>query len=82
MSADSIDVIDSITVEVEIQEVKTYIYYETSEDVNDHSDVIAIKYENVEISEHIAPMFTDDELMTSDELETELSLNNIKAIAE
>ena len=81
MSADSIDVLDEIKVEVHYNNVKSYIYHESSEDVRDHKEVTEIYYEGRNITNELG-MFTDDELIASDTLETELSLTSIKALAE
>ena len=87
MSADSIDVVDTIQIEVEIR--KDYAekvfhtnWESTPQDTSDPEHISEIKYENIEISEHIDPMFTDEQLIACDgTLETEMSLETIKALS-
>ena len=83
MSPDSIDEGESILIEVEYTEGETVRGGEWDEQVWTPEEVTSIKYENIEISEHITPMFTDEELIASTgELETEMSLETIKELTQ
>ena len=81
MSTDSIDVLNKIQIEIEYTpesfgERMSYDikpdYYEATVDV--------IRYEGVKIT-GLLPMFTDEELIANDTLETEKSLQTIKQLA-
>jgi len=81
MSADSIDVLDTIEVEVEIKEaVAAPItgYFETPEP-GEPAEVLAIHYQGVEVSHLIHTMFSDEDLIgAASTLETEHSLTEVK----
>jgi hypothetical protein len=84
MSADSIDVLDSIKIEVwynEGKEIFTTTWNATPEP-NQDAEITSIEYEGVEVSELIGTMFSDEELLNAQsEVETEESLLPIKLIA-
>jgi len=81
MTADSIDVLDTIEIEVEIKEaVEAPItgYFDTPEP-GEPAEVLAIHYQGVEVSHLIHTMFSDEDLMSGvSSLETEKSLTGIK----
>ena len=82
MSPDSIDVLDTIQIEVEVQEAKlTPAIGILNAPEYEPEEVHSVMYENNEISRHICGMFTDDELINNSELETEMSLETIKELA-
>ena len=82
MSADSIDVLDEIKVEVWVKEESyTPSCHWESEPLYNPAEVTEINYEG-RIITNLLPMFTDEELIENDTLETETSLTSIKAITE
>ena len=81
MSSDSIDVLDTIEIEVEIKEAVYNPFtdhYETP-DAGEPAEVLAIHYQGVEVSHLIHTMFSDEDLIDGvSDLETEHNLTGIK----
>ena len=82
MSADSIDVLDEIKVEVDYVEA-----YETpspdrfTAPVMNEPIITSITYEG-RIITNLLPMFSDEELIANHTLETEMSLTSIKELSQ
>ena len=76
MSVDSIDVIDSIKIDVWYKEG----VQSTSEEPNTPEEITAIECEGLCVSDLIGTLFTDDELLNAQtDIETNGSLQSIKS---
>ena len=82
MGPDSIDPQDKIQIEVWIREGEesSNTHHESTPEPNEPDEIDAVFYEGHDITNEL-PMFTDDELIVNDTLETEKSLTKIKALA-
>ena len=83
MSAQSIDVLDTIEIEVEIKEGKeaSNSDWNQTPEQDEADEIISITYEGKNVT-NLLSMFTDEELIENDTLETELSLTIIKELAQ